>query len=128
MGPILQRMRDRATLALTRRALLIQLATLVVQGSCAPLPESTAEWQPHDLLRTFGREQVVAFGRSWLSRSPQSRRRLVSRLRSNGPDVTQQVAADFGRGRVHLIDGWMLSETELLQCALVALHGAAGAP
>jgi hypothetical protein len=87
--------------------------------------------KPELLSNIWDNETIVAIGKEYLQKFPDenSVRKLSKILsketssNSNNVNETlnQKIVSDFIDGRIIMIDGWLLSETETRQCALFSL-------
>lgn len=105
---------------MNRRTLLLSAAIAPWAGLAKPLPEATC-----DALAEIGgaalSEGVVPADSAAL------RAELGLGLKDTLSDIigelNERVASDFASGEILYVAGWMLSRTEVIICALVALDG-----
>lgn len=120
-------MSPRAEIAITRRRALRWLAATSLAGL---IPVSTqcsdAAPTPPDVP-----EELARLGRAYLAKHPEQAD--LAKLEASLPDdwrfagdappadLGARVREDFEQGRIHLLGGWMLSDTELKLAAWLAL-------
>ena len=97
---------DYDTTALARTGLVAALGPDVVRGIGSQYRAMTPDERSAGSLRV-----AILASRPWAARVPGSRQ----------PPVAELVQSDFEHGRIVVVQGWVLSETEARQCALYSL-------
>ena len=122
-----------------RRFIELVPALLVVAPVVREIAALTGPPAAHGLAEVFGhaREAARAIGLRYLSQTPEDHdrdalaERILASVSNEAIDALplatlrskfqQRFASDFDRGETVLIDGWVLSRTEVRLCALLAL-------
>lgn len=120
-------------MTLDRRQFL-QLSALGIVGTLGDIGCSPQRDRPLDqplLIATLGPDRVRQLGARYRAQtpsenSPDSLRAAISgnHGRLSADSLDQMIEDDFAKGRVVIVDGWVLSQTEARQAALFSLSAA----
>jgi hypothetical protein len=125
-----------------KRSVFIKFSTYAAAAVAVPFLNSCKEnafnpaiAQPQFLSHFFDEKTMLETGRVYLkqAREENSKNKIVDLL-TNNSSVTaasdektvyaamdKKVQQDFEKGKIAIVDGWILSVTEARQCALYAL-------
>jgi hypothetical protein len=103
----------------------------LTESACKVSADDTTLTHPA-VLEMLGPERTREIGKAYLAAAPKENTRAalqaaISRRQRRTipllgkPSIEGQVHDDFAAGRVVVVSGWVLSETEARQCALYAL-------
>jgi hypothetical protein len=76
---------------------------------------------PHSLALIWDTKTISDIGKQYRINNPDesSPRTLVKLLNTASPN-DETITNDFAAGKIVIVDGWMLSQTEARQCALAS--------
>jgi len=104
-------------------------------NACNEKPINAAIAQPQFLSHIFDAKTMLATGQAYLKQAPDenSKNKLAALLIDNSSATSstgvnsihsyfeKMVKQDFAKGKIAIVDGWILSVTEARQCALYSL-------
>ena len=103
-------------------------------GGCSTTSYNAPSWvsHPHDLSQLCDEATIRAIGQTWLTVVPEENDREKLSAALTPPENHQQagweqwiakkIESDFKNGNTHVLQGWVVSDTEARQCALYSLQ------